>query len=75
SLTGLIVASALVLPSKKLNELTVESVMKRFGEVKFAGGTRRDDIKMCEEKLGLSLEEFVTITLKAMQNIAPQVGL
>lgn len=75
SLTGLIVASALVLPSKKLADLTLESVLKRFKEPSFAKGTRREDIKMCEDKLGLSLEEFVTITLQSMQEIAPKLGL
>lgn len=75
SLTGLIVASTLVLPSKKLADLTAESVLKRFKEKSFAKGTRREDILMSEEKLGLSLTEFVTMTLKAMQKIAQEIGL
>ncbi len=75
SLTGLTVASTLVLPSKKLADLTAESVLKRFKEKSFAKGTRREDILKCEEKLGLSLTEFVTITLKAMQKIANELGL
>jgi len=75
SLTGLIVASALVLPSKKLADLTVESVLKRFKEKSFAKGTRREDLLLCEEKLGFNLTEFVTITLKAMQLIADELGL
>ena len=75
SLTGLIVASTLVLPSKKLADLTTESILKRFKEKSFAKGTRREDILMSEEKLGLSLTEFVTITLKAMQNVAQEIGL
>lgn len=75
SLTGLVVASALVLPSKKLSDLTVESVLKRFKEPSFARGTRREDIALCEEKLGMSLEEFVKITLEAMQGISGNLGL
>ncbi len=75
SLTGLIVASTLVLLSKKINDLAVESVLKRFKEPSFAKGTRRDDILMCEEKLGLSLTEFVTITLKSMQGVVGEIGL
>lgn len=75
SLTGLIVAGALVLPSKKLSDLTVESVLKRFKEPSFAKGTRRDDIKCCEEHLGIPLEEFVGIALKAMQGISSELGL
>lgn len=74
SLTGLIVATALVLPEKKLADVTVEKVLKRFKELKFAAGTRREDVKTCEN-LGLSLEEFVKITLGAMQGIASEMGL
>lgn len=75
SLTGLIVAATLVLPTKKLSDLTVENVLKRFKEPKFASGTRREDILRSEEKIGLNLQEFVTINLKAMQNIAGELGL
>ena len=75
SLTGLIVATALVRPDKKLASVKVKSVMKKFKSKSFAKGTRREDIKMCEEKLGLSLREFIEIGLKAMQNISKELGL
>ncbi len=69
-LTGLIVASALVLPSKHLSDLSAQSVLKKFPQKSFAAGVKREDIQMCEEKLGLKLEEFVGIALEAMQSIA-----
>jgi predicted hydrolase (HD superfamily) len=75
SLTGLIVACALVLPSKKLADVSVEMVLKKFGQKAFAAGTRRDEISLCQEKLGMSLEEFVKVSLTAMQNIAQNIGL
>lgn len=75
TLTGLIIACALVTPDKKLESVKIESVLKRFKEPKFAAGTRREDILECETKLGLSLEEFVKISLRAMQDIAPELGL
>ena len=75
SLTGLIVASTLVLPSRKLSDLTVESVLKKFKSPSFAKGTRRQDIALCEEKLGFSLEDFVEVSLKAMQGISNDLGL
>ncbi|HUW24721.1 MAG TPA: phosphohydrolase [Patescibacteria group bacterium] len=75
SLTGLIVATCLVLPSKKLAEVTPEMVLRRFKEPKFAAGTRREDVAMCQEKIGLSLEEFVKISLESMQKISGQIGL
>ena len=74
SLTGLIVACALV-KGKKLVNVTVETVLKKFKDKRFAAGTRREDIKMCQEKLGLSLPEFIEICLKAMQAISDDLGL
>lgn len=75
SLTGLIVACALVLPSKKLSDVTVETVLKKFKSPSFAKGTRRDDIALCEEKLGIKLPDFIAISLKAMQEISSELGL
>jgi len=74
-LTGLVVACALVLPSKKLADVTPEMVLKKFGQKSFAGGTRREDIKMCEGKLGIPLTDFIKISLEAMQNISAELGL
>ncbi|MGB9883578.1 MAG: phosphohydrolase [Microgenomates group bacterium] len=78
SLTGLIVAVALVYPSKKLADVKLSSVMKRFlKEPKFAAGTRREDIKKCQLKEGLNipLEKFVEICLESMKKIAGEIGL
>ena len=75
SLTGLIVACALVRPDKKLPSLNLESVLKKFKDKSFAGGTRREDIALCEEKLGIPLPDFIEIVLKSMQNISSDLGL
>lgn len=78
SLTGLIVAVALVYPSKKLADVKLSSIMKRFTkEPRFAAGTRREEVKMCERKDGLNmpLEKFMEICLKAMQGVAEEIGL
>jgi len=74
-LTGLIVAATLVLPSKKLVDLTTENVLNRFKEKAFARGANREIIKKCETLLNLKLEEFVKIGLGAMQEIAKELGL
>jgi len=73
-LTGLIVATTLVLPSKKLADVTTEMVLRRFKESRFAAGAKRENILECE-KLDLSLEEFVDVSLKAMQGISKDLGL
>lgn len=74
-LTGLIVACALVHPDKKLSPLTPEFIIKRFGQTAFARGVDREIIKLCEDKLNISLEDFVIITLSAMQSIHEELGL
>ena len=73
-LTGLIVAATLVLPTKKITDLTTENVLNRFKEKSFARGAKRDVILKCSE-IGLSLEEFVKICLEAMQQISSQLNL
>jgi putative nucleotidyltransferase with HDIG domain len=73
-LTGLIVAAALMHPSKSLNEVTTEFVLNRFKEKRFAAGADRDQIRTCAD-LGLELEEFVDIGLRAMQDISTDLGL
>lgn len=78
SLTGLIVAVAYVYPSRKLSDVKVSSVLKRFlKEPRFAAGTRRDEVKMCEfpEGLNIPLEKFIEICLTSMQQIALKIGL
>jgi len=74
-LTGLIVAATLVLPSKKLKDLKVENVLNRFKEKSFARGANREIIKKCENLLGIPLEKFIEIVLKAMQEISDELGL
>ncbi len=74
-LTGLIVAAALVLPSKKLVDLTTENILNRFKEKAFARGANREIIQKCEELLNLSLEDFTRMGLQAMQGISADLGL
>lgn len=78
SLTGLITAVALILPSKKLADVKLSSVMKRFlKQPRFAAGTRRDEVAECQNPQGLNLplEKFTAICLESMQKIAPALGL
>ena len=73
-MTGLIVAATLVLPSKKIKDLTPKTVLNRYQEKRFAAGANREIIARCSE-LNLSLEKFMELCLKAMQNISEQLGL
>lgn len=73
-LTGLIVASALIHPDKKLASIDADFVVNRFGEKSFARGARRDTISACSE-IGLELPEFIALGLTAMQENATELGL
>ena len=66
-------AAALVKPSKKLADDT-EFVLKKYKEKSFARGASREQINSCVE-LGLTLEEFIGLSIDAMQGIAGELGL
>lgn len=78
SLTGLIMAVAYVYPSRKLADVKVSSVVKRFlKEPKFSAGTRREEVAQCSQFGGLNLppEKFIEICLTSMQKISADIGL
>ncbi len=77
TLTGLITACALVIPSKKLGDVKLSSVLKKFKDNSFAAGTRREEVAMCANADGLNvpLEKFVELCLQAMKKISPEIGL
>ena len=72
--TGLITAGALIRPEKKLSVVEAKSILKRFKEKSFAAGANREQIAKCAD-IGLTLEEFITLSLKAMQAISDDLGL
>jgi len=74
TITGLVVATALVYPDKKLASVKPKSVRKRIKEKAFAAGANRDIIRECELG-GVPLAEFCDIALLAMQGIADDLGL
>jgi len=74
TITGLIYATALVYPDKKIEQVKVKSVTKRMKEKAFAASVNRDIIMECE-KIGLTLDKFSEISLNAMKEIANDIGL
>jgi predicted hydrolase (HD superfamily) len=74
TLTGIVVASALVLPDKKLGSVALKSLKKRFKERGFAAKCNRDIVLECE-KAGIPIDEFLEIGLTSIQGIAGELGL
>lgn len=74
SISGLIVACALVMPSKKLADVRVKTIKNKFKQKDFAKNCSRERILFCK-KVGLTKEEFFEISLKALQDINEELGL
>jgi len=74
AISGLMVACALVMPSKKLTDVKVETVMKKFKDKDFARGADRERILFCE-KIGIPRKKFFEIALNGLENISTEIGL
>ncbi len=72
--TGFLVACALIRPENSLAPVDVEFALKRMKEKRFAAGADRDRIRACED-MGLSLEQFLEISINAMKGIRDELGL
>ena len=74
TITGLIIATTLVYPDKKIKSVKPKSIKKRMKEKAFAASVNRETIMECE-KLGMDISEFAGICLTAMQGISDDLGL
>ena len=74
TITGLIFATALVYPDKKIASVKTKSVLKRIKEKAFAASVNREIILECE-MIGIPLPEFVELSLSAMKEIGEEIGL
>jgi putative nucleotidyltransferase with HDIG domain len=74
AISGLLVACALVMPSKKLAEVKVKTVKKKFKDKDFARGADRERIVFCE-KIGVPKENFFEIALDGLKKYAADIGL
>ncbi len=74
TITGLIYATSLVYPDKKIASIKYKSVRKRMKEKAFAASVNRDIILECEE-IGIPLDEFIQISVDAMREVSDEIGL
>jgi putative nucleotidyltransferase with HDIG domain len=74
-LTGLVIAVALVRPSKKLADVDVASVKKKWKDKAFARGVHREQIEKGAAELGIPLDEHVQNVLTALQEASEGLGL
>lgn len=74
-LCGFITAVTLVRPGKKVSEVPVESVQKKFKDKAFARSVNRDEIRQGMEELAVDPNEHITFVIAAMSSIADRLGL
>lgn len=74
TITGLIMATALVYPDKKIASVKTKSVTKRMKEKAFAASVKRENIMECE-LIGIPIDAFAELAIKAMTGIADEIGL
>jgi predicted hydrolase (HD superfamily) len=74
AVSGLVIASALVMPNKKLSEVKISTLEKKEKDSSFAKGCDRKRIQLCQD-LGMNLEDFLKLSLSAMKKIHKELGL
>lgn len=74
AVSGLIIAAALVMPSKKLADVTPKTLMTKFKDKSFAAGCNRKRIELCED-MELELQSFLELSLNALKTVADKLGI
>jgi putative nucleotidyltransferase with HDIG domain len=74
-LTGLVVTTALVRPSKSVLDVKAKSVKKKWKDKRFAAGVDRSIIEKGSKMLGVDVSELITDTIAGMQEVAQEIGL
>jgi len=74
AVSGLIIATALIVPSKKLSDVELKTLINKFKDKSFAKGCNRRRIALCAD-VGIELNEFLKVSLNALKSIADTLGL
>ena len=74
-LTGLVVTTALIRPSKSVLDVKTKSVKKKWKDKRFAAGVDRSIIEKGAQMLGVEITDLITDTIKGMQEVAEEIGL
>jgi putative nucleotidyltransferase with HDIG domain len=72
AISGLLVACALVMPTKSIEEITPKTVKHKFKSKDFARSIDRERILLCEE-IGIPREEFFAVSLQSLQSISKKL--
>jgi predicted hydrolase (HD superfamily) len=74
-LSGLITATALVKPTRSLNDVDARSVRKKMKDKAFAKGVNRDDVLLGTQEMGVDLDQHIQFVIDAMRRVGAAIGL
>ena len=74
AVSGLIIATALIIPSKKLADVKIETLLGKYKDKSFAAGCERKRIDLCIDT-GFEVDKFLDLGLNALKNISYKLGL
>ncbi len=74
-ITGLIIATAYVRPSKDIRDVRLKSVKKKWKDKRFTAAIDRNEIAENVAELGEELDAHIQFVLEAMQGVAEELGL
>jgi len=74
AVSGLIIATALVMPSKKINDVRIETLLNKYNDKSFAKGCNRNKINLCLD-IGIDLNDFLSLSLNALIEISKELEL
>jgi putative nucleotidyltransferase with HDIG domain len=74
-LTGLVVTTALVRPSRSVMDLKTKSVKKKWKDKRFAAGVDRSIIEKGAQMLGVEVSDLIADTIMGMRDVAEEIGL
>lgn len=74
AVSGLIIATALIIPSKKLQDVRIETLYGKFKDKSFAAGCNRKRIELCTD-VGIELPSFLKLSLESLQTVANELDL
>ena len=63
-----------MMPNKKVSEVKLETLQKKFKKKDFARNVKRENVLICEE-IGFTLDEFLQLSINALQKISDDLGL
>jgi putative nucleotidyltransferase with HDIG domain len=74
-LTGLIIAVALVRPTKSIHEVDAKAVRKKMKDKSFARAVNREDVVKGAEQLGVDLDGHIAFVIEALKPAAGELGI